>query len=519
MKDYKKVIYFLDFPFWFGGSNKVLLSQACIMQQRGYQVKVVIPNDQKGMHTKEYDRICDEYSLESMTAYYTVAACMEEIDILAALNEYQVIAALLKEYRPDIIHSAQLNIAVELAARELMIPHLMNIYQVDRQAFNVNWMKIYPQYHSCDSILMASRWGEGLKIRSQCIRIAYGTKSKIVSKYDKEKEIRILSIGGLCERKNQLESIKLISISKNKGYPVKLIILGDDQNTYADNCKKYVEDNALQRNVEFKGFVSNVEEYFVNADLLLIASTVESYPGVIVEGMANRIPIISTPVAGVPELLRNEENGFLAEGYDAIDLYNAFSKYVEYRQSGKIFQVVENAYNTYLQQHSFEAVGSELEKYYQWIVNDYFKRNISYITAAQVRQKIDEFRRDQKVDAAQIDTNKIWLLYHIFCVIEQNSNKKVMIWGAGLWGRKIFEWIGMLKEQIEFIGFIDSFKQGEYLGFPIVDGKDLLLNACGTIIIAIWDEKSRLEIMNYLDNNGKERNRDYFLIFNGPIRL
>lgn len=515
----ERLLFFLDFPFQFGGSNKVLLTQACIMQQRGYQVKVVIPNDKKGMYTKEYDRICDEYSLESITAYYTVAVCMEEIDILAALNEYQAIVALIKEYRPDIIHSTQLNIAVELAARELGIPHLMNIYQVDRQTFNVDWMKVYPQYHSADSVMMTSRWGEGLKIRSKCIRVAYETKSKIVSKYDMEKEICILSIGGLCERKNQLESIKLISICKKRGYSVKLIILGDDQNAYADNCKKYVEDNALQSNVEFKGFVSNVEEYFVNADLLLIASTVESYPGVIVEGMANHIPIISTPVAGVPELLRNEVNGFLAEGYDAVDLYNAFLKYTEYRKSKKIFQVIENAYNTYLQQHSFEAVGSELEKYYQWIVNDYLKKNISYITVAQVRQKIDEFRRDKKVDAAQIDTNKIWLLYHIFSIIEQNSNKKVMIWGAGLWGRKIFEWIEMLKEQIEFIGFIDSFKQGEYLGFPIVDGKDLLINTSGTLIIAIGDEKSRLEIMNYLDNNGKERNRDYFLIFNDPIRL
>ena len=337
----------------------------------------------------------------------------------------------------------------------------------------------------------------------------------------KNSEINILSIGGLCERKNQMECLKLISYCKESGYAVKLTILGDDKNVYGDKCKRYVEKNILQQHVDFAGFVSNVDEYFKTADLLVVASTVESYPGVIVESMANKVPIISTPVAGVPELLTNEKNGFLTNGYTAKNLYDAFSKYLEYRDSGKIAQLVENAYFTYLEQHTYERVGDKLDQYYHWIVNDYFcKDNSSCLTAIQVKQLLDSFIYKKKINISRIEKNKIWFIYHILPIIEKKSNKKVFIWGAGLWGKIVFGWLNLIKGQIEFAGFVDSYKQGEYQGFPIMGKENLLVDAHSTIIIvAVVDERSRIEIMDYLEEYGKERNNDYFLAWNGPIRL
>lgn len=520
MKDCNKILYFLDFPFIVGGSNIVLLTQAYIMKQRGYQVKVVIPNDERGTHAREYDRICDEYKLERLTAYYTVAICMEEIDIVAALKDYKTIIKILEDERPDLIHSVQLNITVELAARELKIPHLMNIYQVDRESFNVNWLNVYPEYHSADSAIMSERWKKGLNISSNCIRGAYKeNRNGEITKYNEESTICMLSIGVLCRHKNQLECLKFVANCIENGYFVKLLVFGNEQNAYGELCKKYVEENQLQDHIQFMGYVSNVYDYFNRADLLIVASTVESYPSVIIASMANRIPVISTPVAGVPEVLKDGENGFLAEGYEANDLYKAFLQYLRYQNSGKLFQLVENAYDTYLKLHTYETIGNELEEYYQRIVNDYCNKGISYLKAHQIRNKLDDFWRMREVDITQIQTNKIWLLYHLISMVEQKNNKKVMIWGAGQWGKTTFEWINKLNAQIEFIGFIDSFKQGMYLNYPVVNEQDPIIDICGTVIVAVFDAKSRLEIMSYFDMRGKERNRDYFLIWNGPVRI
>lgn len=521
MKICRKILYFLDFPLFVGGSNKVLLTQAFLMKQKGYLVKVVIPNDENGVHTKEYDRICDNYALECITADYTVTSCMEEINIMAAIGQHSAMLALLSEEQPDLIHSTQLNIAVELAARTMKIPHLMNIYQVDMQTFYVDWMKVYPQYHCADSIMMSGRWKKGLGISSRCVRVAYALEKNKVRKEDKRnKQICILSIGILCKRKNQMACLKLIKKCIDDGYNgIQLTILGQDQNEYGDECRKYIEENGLQVYVRIRGFVSNVDDYLADADLLIMASTVESYPGVIVESMANRVPVIATPVAGVPELMQDGENGFLTKGYEAEDLYKAFIRYLEYKKSGRVLQVIDKAYQTYLENHTYESVGNALDKYYQWIVNDYQNKDMYLPTAVQIKQKFDLFIKEVCREGTWAESDKVWLLYHIWSVMEQKENKKVLIWGAGFWGRAVYEWIETLKNQIQFVGFIDSYKLGTCLGFPIINHKDALLDMCGIVIVALENERSRLEIMNYLDRKGKVRNKDYFLIHNGPVRL
>lgn len=516
----ERVIYFLDFPFFVGGSNKVLLTQAYIMKQRGMRVVVVIPNDINGCHALEYDKICKSYGLDFMTECYSVATCMESINITVALDEYPRLVKLLKDYEPDLIHSTQLNIAVELAARELRIPHLMNIYQIDAEAFHIDWLNVYPQYHSADSMLFCRRWSGGLGIPSRCIRVAYKKKVNLKNE-EKKKEndarINILSIGVLCEHKNQLEIIKFILKCRSNNQDVILRILGNDQNEYGDKCKRYVEENGLEDSVEFTGFVSNVEDYFRQADLFVLSSMVESYPGVIVESMANKVPILSTPVAGVPELLHDGKNAFLTDGYKAENIYDTFLRYLNYRKEDRMHQIVENAYGTYLNEHTYGSAGKQLENYYQWIIRDYQKKDGYDLSTTRIKQQFEQFVFDKKIQKQSNFMNHLWFIYHLISVLEKKSNTKVVIWGAGFWGQVVLEWIKLLQGKIHLLGYIDSTKTGEYMGYPILGDKERAIEECGTVLVALSNRNGILEIMNVLEVMGKIRNQDYFLICNSPL--
>lgn len=520
-----KILYFLDFPFHIGGSNKVLLKQAFIMKQRGFEVKVIIPNDENGQHDLEYDNICSLYQLESETQCYHIYTCIEAIDILAAFRECEFVIPLIMAYKPNLIHSTQLNIGVELAARELQIPHLMNIYQVDCQSFKLDWMAIYPEYHSADSIVMSDRWQKGLKIPSRCIRVAYEPEEDKNTYYDRgncnrrDREwINIVSIGVVYEPKNQLEIIKFIQMCRKNEQNVKLWILGDCCGKYAEKCKKYVSDNDLTNYVYFRGFVSNITEYLQNADLFVLASTVESYPGVIVESMANKVPIISTAVAGVPELLKDEVNGFLTAGYEAVDIYNAFLRYLKYCKFGKIFQIIENAYSTYLENHTYKAIGDMLEDYYQWIVEDYHNGTHDFLTIKQVKGIFNKFVLEKKIEQAnQTMMGSIWFLYHIYPSLEKS--KKVVIWGAGFGGSIALNWLTLLGLKTKVLGFIDIKKKGNYLEYPIWANREAIIKESNIILVAVFDTKAILEIVECLEKYGKQKNMDYFLICNNPVRI
>lgn len=514
----KKLVYFLDFADGVGGSSKVLLTQAYIMRQRGHQVKMVLPVQEYKMPVKECIEICKRYELELGYARYTSYTCMENIDILRSIEDCEDIVRLLESNKPDLVHSAQLNIAVELATRNLRIPHLMNIYPVDCETFNLNWLKVYPQYHSADSRLFSERWGKGFGITSRCIRVAYegGERREKRIRTKRDTIITILSIGVFCEHKNQLEIIKFVLQCKQNLRAVQLICLGDYNNNYGRKCREFVVKHRLEEYIKFEGFALNIEDYFSRADLFVLASIVESYPGVIVESMANEVPVISTPVAGVPELLVDGENGLLTEGYGAENIYEAFLRYLALAEKSQVKQIVKNARCTYLENHTFATVGDQLDDYYQWIVHDYKNKNISYLTVDEVSQEFQKALADVKQEEISSEMRSlIWFLYHAFLKIGQKDNQKIVIWGAGFWGSIVLEWIRVWGKGTEFIGFIDTKKYGTYLDYPIIQKE--AVEECGTIFVAMEDTKAIRDVVSYLEIQGKVRNQDFFLSCNSPV--
>lgn len=513
-----KIAYFLDFPHNVGGSNKVLLTQAYIMRKRGHRVVVVIPDDENG-HALEYDKICKNYKLTAITAKFSISTCMECIDIVSVFDHYDEIFRLLKKENVDLIHSTQLNITVEMVSRELQIPHLMNIYQTDIEMFNIKWLNLYPHYHSADSKLFSKRWEEGLDIVSRCIRVAYEVKEKKISNRIENAPLKFLSIGALTKRKNQLEIIKFVLICKQNGIKVRLILLGNNNTSYGEECKQFVKKNNLENEIIFQGFVSDVEHYLLQADLMILASTVESFPSVIVESMANRIPVLSSPVAGIPELLQDEYNAFLTTGTCAQDIYISFKRFMIYKNNGKIQNIINHAYETYTQNHTYKIVGENLEKYYNWILND-FSNSYQQIKLEDAKTIFKNFvSKDSLKNTKIYSEDNLWFFAHFQEKIKLKSPKKVAIWGAGNYGKLALKWIKILNYEDRFIGFIDTYKEGKYFGYSIVKAEKQIIISCDVIILAIGDINDCLEIMNNLDNYGKIRNEDYFLILNGSNRI
>ena len=67
-------------------------------------------------------------------------------------------------------------------------------------------------------------------------------------------------------------------------------------------------------NVENFGFQSDATKFFMDVDCLVISSEIEGIPLSAMEALSFGIPVISTPVGGMPELLTSESNGFIWSG-------------------------------------------------------------------------------------------------------------------------------------------------------------------------------------------------------------
>lgn len=85
-----------------------------------------------------------------------------------------------------------------------------------------------------------------------------------------------------------------------------------------DQLKKYVCENQLHDVINVKGWIVGDEKdrMLSDADVFILPSYVETQPLSIIEAMSYKLPILSTKVGGIPELVEDGVNGFLFEPGD-----------------------------------------------------------------------------------------------------------------------------------------------------------------------------------------------------------
>src|SRR5216683_2040325 len=134
---------------------------------------------------------------------------------------------------------------------------------------------------------------------------------------------RFVCVGRLCEQKGQLLLLEAARILKAKGFKFELVLAGDGD--MRAQVEAFVGDHKLQSIVRVTGWISSaqVRNELLAARALVLPSFAEGLPVVIMEAMALRRPIISTSVAGIPELVHPGEHGWLVPAGDVDELVTA----------------------------------------------------------------------------------------------------------------------------------------------------------------------------------------------------
>jgi glycosyltransferase involved in cell wall biosynthesis len=96
------------------------------------------------------------------------------------------------------------------------------------------------------------------------------------------------------------------------------------------NCeaelKEYVATHGLQHSVVFVGNVENVQEYLQTSDIFVFPTESEAFGIALVEAMACGLPVISTTIGGVKDILQHEENGLAVQPGNFEQLYAALDQ-------------------------------------------------------------------------------------------------------------------------------------------------------------------------------------------------
>jgi glycosyltransferase involved in cell wall biosynthesis len=178
--------------------------------------------------------------------------------------------------------------------------------------------------------------------------------------------IRLVFVGRITPDKGPDIAIQAISMLKNDvTFPsVSLDIIGGGSPNYLENLKLLAARLDVSDSVVFLGMLNSedVLRRYQYYDALLVTSRwQEPFGRVVIEAMAQGLPVIATQVGGLPEIISDQENGLLVPSGDALALAKAIERL--HRQPDLAQHIRDRGILTVMESYTHEHIIDQVEAY------------------------------------------------------------------------------------------------------------------------------------------------------------
>jgi glycosyltransferase involved in cell wall biosynthesis len=242
------------------------------------------------------------------------------------------------ERKPSLIHanSVRAGLVISVATLGLRIPVIWHVHDLLRRHPLSTFIRLFVLVLPPDQIIVVARaaskrfrgdllrWFSGRvqiavihnSVDSEKLGIAFADRVK----FRKELRLRCADtligiVGNLSPGKGQLELLTAFADVLKKVPNAALLIIGaaifNRDEGYPERLSRQARALGVSARVRFLGQRGDVPSIMRSLDLLVLNSKSEACPLTALEGLACGVPVLSTAVGGVPELITHGENGWL----------------------------------------------------------------------------------------------------------------------------------------------------------------------------------------------------------------
>ena len=246
--------------------------------------------------------------LSSSVYQYKILSLVKKISPVKDIMAAREIRRIYNEFKPDVVH---LHSSKASVLGRLVLPSSKIIYTVHGfDTIRVANRKFLPierilQYR-CRFIVGVSNYDYDNLISERInhnVCVIYNGLT--IPKIDKANELDIFS-------KVQKNILSIARVSPPKRHDLFMQIakqLPEYNFVWIGNLAPIGD---TPENCHFVGNIPNAGAYCKNADLFVLVSDYEGLPMTIIEAMSQGLPIVSSDVGGVHEIVKNGENGYVA---------------------------------------------------------------------------------------------------------------------------------------------------------------------------------------------------------------
>jgi len=184
----------------------------------------------------------------------------------------------------------------------------------------------------------------------------------------KEEEKIIITTSRLESKNGVSDLVEGFALLKNKSdLSLKLLILGEGSER--GKIEKIIKDNKLEESVILTGFVNQdeVPRYLAISNVFIRPSLSEGLGNSFLEAMAAGLPVIATPVGGIPDFLIDEVNGLFCQPGDPLSIADSLLKmFSDTRLSER---VIQNGRAMVIQEYNWESLSEKMRLLFNRLLN------------------------------------------------------------------------------------------------------------------------------------------------------
>lgn len=355
-----RILLVNKFHFLKGGSEKYYFDLGNLLKKKGNEVAYFSMYDKRNVTTGDKEYFVEQIDLNS-------GSKLKALDVIYSKNNYKKMIEAIEDFKPDIVHlnnfQRQLSASIIKACKDKKIPMVYTAHDVQAICPAITMLDknnsicekcIKGKYLNC----VKNKCNKGSTLKSIIGAIegkyyrAKGIYTNIIDKiitpsefYRKkfiedgvnEKKITsihnflniqeyeipitdegyVLYIGRLVKEKGIFDLINAMSDIENGV----LYIAGDGPEK--NNIINYIEKNKLQDRIKMLGFLNKekVKQTIAKCRVVVVPSIwYENCPYSVMETLAIGKPVIGSDKGGIPELVKEDYNGYIYEANNVNDL-------------------------------------------------------------------------------------------------------------------------------------------------------------------------------------------------------
>lgn len=333
-----------------GGAERVVIELASGMQKNGHNVHVVSLNNDDSL-SKQYKKfLFDHKKLNTKK------------NIVSFIKSFFILRKYIKDKKIEVVHAHMFHSLFIATFIKITLPQVRLVFTSHTSSgfgfIRSSFIFLFKQLRSYD-VVFGENQHVGLNAKKTIIVKNSVKVEPLTPKDNTYKGMTFLFLGRFEKPKNPVQLIDIFSKIKNKD--ARLLLAGDG--SLKNEVTQQVKLKGLEERVTFLGVVNNVQALLAKVDCLILPSLWEGLPMVLLEAGANGLPVISTPVGSVPELLTNK-CGYLSD-------LDSFSEALDYlcNNEEEAISYGKNLHNKIKLEYSLDAMVNKHQQLYESLIN------------------------------------------------------------------------------------------------------------------------------------------------------